>query len=335
MIQPTLTFSGIALEVKAHCGAEIRFTKLKIGNGSAEGVNIKALTDLVNPIKTIGIDHMDRDENNVTLVGSGYDNSEIQSDIAWNEVGVYANDPDNGEILYAYINSEDAIEILKSNESGVNIENNLSVMLLISSDISVSAVITSIVYATKQELIEHTTERNPHGVDKEDIGLENIENLVFSDQIPEFETGLNIRNIEEGDTMKNIVSKVWSVINLLTTGTIEVARGGTGVTSISGLKSALGISNIPNYIKTAIAAETLNLNSKEMAQGVTTHWTVNIPTKNGYTPIAAFPKSSGREGVCFCWCYINNSTVNAALLNFGNTATVNPSVTVLYQRNQY
>lgn len=266
MLNPTLTNSGIALMVKAFCGEEIQFTKLKIGNGNAEGIDIKTLTDLINPIKTININRMDRNENNVVLVGTGYDNSDIETDITWNEVGVYANDTDEGEILFAYINTEEALEILKSNASGVNIENNLSVMLLISSDISVSAVITSIVYASKQEFTAHVEEKNPHGTRKEDIGLSNVENLAISDQVPNFEKGKPLTNINKGDKVSDIVAKVWAAIDKLTkhitdsnphsgsapsshehntsditSGILPISRGGTGASSVSTLQTKLGL----------------------------------------------------------------------------------------------
>lgn len=216
MIQPTLTQNGIALMVKAFCGAEIQFTKLKIGSGSSRDIDVKTLTDLINPIKNINISRMDRNDNNIILVGAGYDNSEVENDITWNEVGVYATDPDEGEILFAYVNTEDALEIIKSNQSGVSIENNLSVMLLISSDINVTAVITSIQYASKQELLEHIKLRNPHGLTKADIKLENVENLAISDQKPVFNTGISLTNIKKGDTLKTIVSKIWTAIDALT-----------------------------------------------------------------------------------------------------------------------
>ncbi|MCH5315713.1 MAG: hypothetical protein J1E81_07355 [Eubacterium sp.] len=217
MLQPTLTLSGISLMVKAFCGEEIQFTQLKIGRGSAEGIDTKSLTDLINPIKNISISRIDRNDNNVTLVGTGYNNSDVENDITWNEVGVYATDPDEGEILFAYVNTEDALEIIKDNQSGINIENNLSVMLIISSNINVSAVIKSIQYASKQDLLDHISNKNnPHGLTKKDFGLEKVENLAISDQVPNFDTGSPLENIKKGDTIKKILTKVWSAIDKLT-----------------------------------------------------------------------------------------------------------------------
>lgn len=265
MIQPTLTQNGIALMVKAFSGAEIQFTKLKIGSGSARDIDIKTLTDLINPIKNINISRMDRNDNNIILVGTGYDNSEVENDITWNEVGVYAIDPDEGEILFAYINTEDALEIIKSNQSGVSIENNLSVMLLISSDINISAVITSIQYASKQDLLEHIQLRNPHRLTKEDIDLGNVENKAISEQSPEFETGLPLTNLVAGDTIKTITSKIWSAIKSLSKhiadksnphcvnathinnsgiGIISEERGGTGYNSLTSMLDALGLKDL-------------------------------------------------------------------------------------------
>jgi len=217
MSEPTLTNKGIALMQKGLQGETITFTKFKIGNGNPGDTDVKTLEDIVNPIKTIGLDRIDRPNNgnNVVLVGKGYTNSGIESDTRWNEIGVYADDPDDGEILFAYINAENEIEILKSEQCGISMENNLSVMLLISSEINVTAVIAGIQYATKEEFLQHTSARNPHGTDKSDVGLDKIENRYFSEQVPSFTTGQRLTNLAPGDDMEAIASKLWSAINTL------------------------------------------------------------------------------------------------------------------------
>lgn len=218
MVEPTLTKSGIALLVKGLSGSEIQFTKLQIGNGQKLNTDLTTLTTLINPLLDIDISSITRSENNVVLNGNDYTNSDITKDTTWNELGVYATDPDNGsEILFAVFNSSDDIELIPSSSSGISVENKISAMLLISSDVSVSAVIKSIQYVTKEEFEAHTSETNPHGTTKSDVGLENVENLAISEQVPEFATGQTLTNISVGDTIENIVSKLWSTINALKT----------------------------------------------------------------------------------------------------------------------
>lgn len=216
MVEPTLTKSGIALLVKGLSGSEIQFTKMKIGNGKSANTDISELTDLISPLLNIDIGSITRNDNNVVLNGNDYTNSSFTEDVTWNELGVYATDPDDGsEILFAVFNSSDDVELIPGNSSGVSVENKISAMLLISSDVSVSAVIKSIQYVTKEEFEAHTSETNPHGTTKSDVGLENVENLAISEQVPEFETGQTLSNISVGDTIKSIVSKLWSAINTL------------------------------------------------------------------------------------------------------------------------
>ena len=269
MSEPTLTNKGNSLIQKGLQGETIEFTKFKIGNGDPGETDVKTLEDIVHPIKTIELDRIDRNDNNVILVGKGYTNSGIEEDVRWNEIGVYANDPDDGEILFAYINAEDEIEILKSEQCGISMENNLAVMLLISSEIDVTAVIASIQYTTKDEFLAHTSASNPHGTTKNDIGLGNVENLAISNQIPEFETGQNLSNFSAGSTVKTLVSKLWSVINEfithksasnphpgsaavghsheasdITSGILDESKGGTGYSSILSFLTQFGLKDL-------------------------------------------------------------------------------------------
>lgn len=214
----TLTYSGDALMVKVFAGdATLKFTKLKIGNGKQQaGTSLKDLTDLINPLMEVSIKSIERNQNNVVLNSNNYFNSDITEDIYWNELGVYAEDTDGGEVLFAVLNYPDLIEYIPAATNGISIENDFAVMLLISSDVEVSAVIKSIQYATKDELEEHMNDtNNPHKVSAEDVGLGNVENVLFSENVVDFETGQKLVNFSPKQTLKNIISVCWSAVDKL------------------------------------------------------------------------------------------------------------------------
>lgn len=214
----TLTYSGDALMVKALAGdATLKFTKFKIGNGKQQAeATLKDLTDLINPLMEVSIKSIERNQNNVVLNSNNYFNSDITEDIHWNELGVYAEDPDDGEVLFAVLNYPDLIEYIPAVTNGISIENEFAVMLLISSDVEVSAVIKSIQYVTKDELEEHMYNTdNPHNVTATDVGLENVKNVLFSENEVDFETGQKLVNFNVKDTLKSIISVCWSAVDRL------------------------------------------------------------------------------------------------------------------------
>lgn len=249
----TLTFDGEALMVKVLAGDTIlKFTKLKIGNGEQQAdMSLKNLTDLINPLTEVSIKDIERNQNNVIIKSNNYFNSDIVEDVYWNELGIYAEDPDDGEILFAVLNSPDIIEYIPAATSGISIENDFAVMLLISSDVEVSAVIKSIQYATKDELEEHIKAKNPHKVSADDVGLGNVKNVLFSENEVEFTTGQTLVNFKQKDTLKKIISTCWSAIDKLIKH-IDPAKTNPHKTTFEDIKSDTG------WKKITIASESKN-----------------------------------------------------------------------------
>lgn len=238
----TLTYNGDALMVKVLASdATLKFTKFKIGNGKQQAeASLKDLTDLINPLMEVSIKSIERNQNNVVLNSNNYFNSDITEDIYWNELGVYAEDTDGGELLFAVLNYPDLIEYIPAVTNGISIENDFAVMLLISSDVEVSAVIKSIQYATKDELEEHMSDtNNPHKVTAEDVGLGNVKNVLFSENEVDFETDEKLVNFSQKQTLKRIISVCWSAIDKLIKH-IDPAKTNPHKTSYEDIKSDSG-----------------------------------------------------------------------------------------------
>ena len=97
-----ITTKGKRLLAKAQVGTEISFTKAEIGEGVLpSGGDILARTSLVQAVKTLPIAgvRVSKEDAQITM---NFSNQGITTPFYWREIGLYATDPDDGEILYAY-----------------------------------------------------------------------------------------------------------------------------------------------------------------------------------------------------------------------------------------
>lgn len=104
----TLTNAGQALQTKVLAGATLTFTRIALGDGQLNGQPIAPLTALISQKATVEVDSV-RVVNTTTAQAAGFfSNKDISTGFWWRETGVFAQDPDVGEILYGYTNAGDA-----------------------------------------------------------------------------------------------------------------------------------------------------------------------------------------------------------------------------------
>ena len=139
-----LTTKGIALQGKALLGDAIVFTKLKIGDGVLPaGITIDELNDLVNPVTTLGITRYERATATSVLVGGYFSNIDIGTAFYYKEIGLYATDPDEGEILYAYGAAVGTPEYIPATSEGQAIEKSVALEVVVGATENVTAVFTA------------------------------------------------------------------------------------------------------------------------------------------------------------------------------------------------
>lgn len=98
-----LTEKGQILYAKGQAGATINFTKLAVGAGDIGTTNPETLTNLVNHKFDIAIQGKTVNTlEKVALISGTLTNSNMTEPIYIQEIGLYALDPDDGEILYSY-----------------------------------------------------------------------------------------------------------------------------------------------------------------------------------------------------------------------------------------
>lgn len=104
----TLTNAGQALQTKVLAGKTLTFTRIALGDGQLNGQPIAPLTALISQKATVEVDSVRVVNTSTAQVAGFFSNADISTGFWWRETGVFAQDPDVGEILYGYTNAGDA-----------------------------------------------------------------------------------------------------------------------------------------------------------------------------------------------------------------------------------
>ncbi len=213
---PKLTASGKNLLLRALAGETITFTKIQLGNGTAQ--DPAEATGLANPIITVELSKIVVGTEYVTLTAQ-FSNSAITSGFHITEAGFYAKDPDDDtkEILYALGNEDESSADYVPDKGNRILEMQFDALIFIGDAENVSAAISSsLVYAAKEDFDKHTGDKNnPHSVTKAQVGLGNVPNLSPSDQVPTFTEATTLTNIVSGEKNSTLFGKIKLAISKL------------------------------------------------------------------------------------------------------------------------
>ena len=93
-----LTAKGRDLQAKAEAGTRLVFTRVKVGDG--QGGDYATLNDLVKPKKDLNIYSIKAEGDGLCRIRTHITNIGLETGLFVYEIGLFANDPDVGEILY-------------------------------------------------------------------------------------------------------------------------------------------------------------------------------------------------------------------------------------------
>ncbi|HBA70236.1 MAG TPA: hypothetical protein DCZ40_12900 [Lachnospiraceae bacterium] len=111
-----LTADGNILAAKS--GINVEFTKVETGCGIyRQDEDVGILTGLKDKKQTFTINSISRKEDALVKLNFVISNRYLQESYLLTEIGIFANDPDKGEILYAVCSSipEDSQKVLRYN----------------------------------------------------------------------------------------------------------------------------------------------------------------------------------------------------------------------------
>lgn len=160
-----LTNKGIALQAKVQAGTELEITKLKLGSGVVpSGTDIKTLTDLITPEQNLGIGGTEA-VGDYCKVSATISNSGLEAGYYVRELGVFAQDPDEGEILYLYA-TDGAPDYLPAGGGSTVISQEFSVMIAVDDTDNIVVDIDPAALATmgyvQLQIQEHNTDTTAH-----------------------------------------------------------------------------------------------------------------------------------------------------------------------------
>ena len=135
-----LTKQGKVLQAKAIAGSTLTITKMKLGSGIIpDGVSPEDLTDLIQPKQALGLTAISVN-GGLAKIQSIVTNAELSEGYYIRECGVFANDPDVGEIMYA-IMTDTSPDFLPSASSSVVISEEFSINVVTENMANITAII--------------------------------------------------------------------------------------------------------------------------------------------------------------------------------------------------
>ena len=167
-----ITEKGVLLHSKVATGGTIKFTKVKTGAGKVNSATLQAQTTVTNAKQEFAFkadSTVNKETGLVTLVVV-IDNDNLTTGYDCYQVGIYANDPNDGEILYAIMQSDSALAIpSEASMTGWIAEMNIGMQF--SNAETVQITMDQAGFASKKALDEHLADKsNPHGVTAVQIG---------------------------------------------------------------------------------------------------------------------------------------------------------------------
>ncbi|AKL95026.1 putative tail fiber protein H [Clostridium aceticum] len=152
--QMILTNLGRQLQAKAQTGMELQFTRVAVGDGNLPyGTNLDELTALINEKKSLGITSVQVIGDGTSRVRASVTNEGLLEGFYIREIGLFATDPDQGEILYCVANAGLLSDFMPAGTGANIVESILNLITVVGNAANVTAVIESGIYVTTDELI--------------------------------------------------------------------------------------------------------------------------------------------------------------------------------------
>ena len=161
----TMTDVGADLQAKVNAGkTKLTFTKIKVGSG-VNATNPLALTDVISS-KWETTNFVVKQEGKIVSVDTFITNTGIHEAFRMSEIGLFAQDPDKGEVLYAYLTDPEP-DRMPAEGGSVVVSQELTIGMVFSNTGNVSLTVNMGALVTHEQLTEavkqHNDDANAHG----------------------------------------------------------------------------------------------------------------------------------------------------------------------------
>ena len=157
----TMTDVGADLQAKVNAGkTKLTFTKIKVGSG-VNATNPLALTDVISS-KWETTNFVVKQEGKIVSVDTFITNNGITEAFRMSEIGLFAQDPDKGEVLYAYLTDPEP-DRMPAGGGSVVVSQELTIGMIFSNTGNVSLTVNMGALVTREQLEQHNSDTNAHG----------------------------------------------------------------------------------------------------------------------------------------------------------------------------
>ena len=161
----TMTDVGADLQAKVNAGkTKLTFTKIKVGSG-VNATNPLVLTDVISS-KWETTNFVVKQEGKIVSVDTFITNNGITEAFRMSEIGLFAQDPDKGEVLYAYL-TDPKPDRMPAEGGSVVVSQELTIGMIFSNTGNVSLTVNMGALVTHEQLTEavkqHNDDENAHG----------------------------------------------------------------------------------------------------------------------------------------------------------------------------
>ena len=154
----TMTDVGANLQAKVNAGkTKLTFTKIKVGSG-VNSTNPLALTDVIFS-KWETTNFVVKLEGKIVSVDTVITNTGIHEAFRMSEIGLFAQDPDKGEILYAYLTDPEP-DRMPAESGSVVVSQELTIGMVFSNTGNVSLTVNMGALVTREQLTEAVKQHN-------------------------------------------------------------------------------------------------------------------------------------------------------------------------------
>ena len=154
----TMTDVGAALQAKVNAGkTKLTFTKIKVGSG-VNATNPLVLTDVISS-KWETTNFVVKLEGKIVSVDTVITNTGIHEAFRMSEIGLFAQDPDKGEILYAYLTDPEP-DRMPAESGSVVVSQELTIGMVFSNTGNVSLTVNIGALITREQLTEAVKQHN-------------------------------------------------------------------------------------------------------------------------------------------------------------------------------
>lgn len=152
----TMTDVGATLQAKINAGlTTLKFTRVAIGSGNRTG-DLGSATGLIKEELTLGINKITQNGNTVTIELT-ISNTGVETGFKITEMGLFATDPDVGEVMYVALVDNNP-DYMPAEGSSTVVQQEFQLQFTMSNTGNVSAIINPNGFLT----VAHNTDETAH-----------------------------------------------------------------------------------------------------------------------------------------------------------------------------